>query len=185
LTCVFELQASTQAVDSGEIRPGSSCSAQGPTEGGGNEGGNEGGGGSEIESGGTEDDIDEDGASLDAFQTGSAVKGKKRKRNQNPGSNAEAHKIVKRCAVLWMRDPIGPTMGEATANKRRMELAREGARRFKVAGMDQLLSYTDADLVKFFEKRLKDCATTADKVRKALIRACYARTMTQVGLAAE
>ena len=112
---------------SGEIRPGSSCSAQGPTEGGGNEGGNEGGGGSEIESGGTEDDIDEDGASLDASQTGSAEKGKKRKRKQNPGSNAEAHKIVKRCAVLWMRDPIGPTMGEATANSRRIELAREGA----------------------------------------------------------
>jgi hypothetical protein len=87
LTCVFELQASTQAVDSGEIRPGSSCSAQGPTEGGGNEGGNEGGGGSEIESGGTEDDIDEDGASLDASQTGSAEKGKKRKRKQNPAGN--------------------------------------------------------------------------------------------------
>ena len=170
-------------MDSGEIRPGSSCSAQGPTEGGGNEG-VEGGGGSENESGGTEDDIDEDDIP-DASQTGSAEKGKKRKRNQNPGSNAEAHKIVKRCAVLWMRDPIGPTMGEATANKRRMELAKEGARRFKVAGMDQLLSYTDEDLAKNFEKRLKDCATTADKVRKALIRACYARTMTQVGLAAE
>ena len=45
-------------MDSGEKRPGSSCSAQGPTEGGGNEG-VEGGGGSENESG-NEDDIDED-----------------------------------------------------------------------------------------------------------------------------
>ncbi len=167
---------------SGDERPGSSGTAQMATEGGGNEG-VDGGGGSGRECGNETDDDEDD--ILDASQTGSAEKGKKRKRNQNPGSNAEAHKIVKRCAVLWMRDPIGPTMGEATANKRRMELAREGARRFKVAGMDQLLSYTDADLVKNFEKRLKDCATTADKVRKALIRACYARTMTQVGLAAE
>ena len=174
-------------MDSGEIRPGSSCSAQGPTEGGGNEGGNEGGGGSEIESGGTEDDIDEDGASLDASQTGSAEKGKKRKRNQKRGSNAEAHRLVKRCAVLWMRDQIGPTMGEATATSRRIDLAREGAHRFKVAGtsMHQFLNYTDADLVQKFEKRLKACATTADKVRKALIQACYARTMTQVGLAVQ
>ena len=174
-------------MDSGEIRPGSSCSAQGPTEGGGNEGGNEGGGGSEIESGGTEDDIDEDGASLDASQTGSAEKGKKRKRNQNPGSNAEAHKIVKRCAVLWMRDPIGPTIGDTTANTRRTELAREGARIFKVAGMDQFVNNTDADSGVFinFEKRLKDCANQACKVRKPLFRACYARTMTQVGLAVQ
>ena len=183
MTCVFELQAPTQAVDSGEKRPGSSGSAQGPTEGGENEG-VEASGGSENESGDNEDDIDEDDIP-DESQTGSAEKGKNRKRNQTPGSNAEAHKIVKRCAVLWMRDPIGPIMGEATSNSRRIELAREGARRFKVAGMDQLSNYTDADLVQKFEKRLKACATTADKVRKALIQACYARTMTQVGLAVQ
>ena len=167
---------------SGKERPGSSGAAQGPTEVVGNEG-EEGGGGSERESG---DENDDDEADFpDESQTGSAEKGKKRKRNHNPGSNAEAHKIVKRCAVMWMRDPIGPTMGDTTANTRRTELAREGARIFKVAGADQFVNHTDADVFKNFEKRLKDCANQACKVRRALFRACFARTMTQVGLAAE
>ena len=180
LTCVFARQAPTQAVGSGDERPGSSGTAQGPTEGGGNEV-VDGGGGSEREG---DNDDDEDGI-LDESQTGSTEKGKKRKRNQTPGSNAEAHKLVKRCAVLWMRDPVGPSMGDSTVNTRRSELAREAIRMFKVAGMDQFLNNTDAEVVKKFDKRLKDCATTADKVRKVLFRACYARIMTQIGLAVQ
>ena len=167
---------------SGDERPGSSGTAQSPTEGDGNEGVN-GGGGSERECGNEYDDDEDD--NFDGSQTGSAEKGKKRKRNSTPGSNAEAHKLVKRCAVLWMRDSVGPTMGDSTANTRRSELAREAIRMFQVAGMDQFLNKTDAELVKKFDKRLKDCATTADKVRKALFRACYARTMTQIGLAVQ
>jgi hypothetical protein len=180
LTCVFARQAPTQAVGSGDERPGSSGTAQGPTEGGGNEG-VDGGGGSEREG---DNDDDEDGI-LDESQTGSTGKGKKRKRNQTPGSNAEAHKLVKRCAVLWMRDPVGPSMGDSTVNTRRSELAREAIRMFKVAGMDQFLNNTDAEVVKKFDRRLKDCAATADKVRKVLFRACYARIMTQIGLAVQ
>ena len=171
---------------SGEERPDSRGSAQGPTEGVGGKEGGEGGGESECESGDEKDDDEADEADCpDESQPGSAEKGKKRKRNCNPGSNAEAHKIVKRCAVMWMRDPTGPTMGDTTANARRIELAREGARIFKVAGADQLVNNTDADDFKNFEKRLKDCANQACKVRKPLFRACYARTMTQVGLAVQ
>ena len=181
-TCVFARQAATQAMGSGDERPGGSGTAQGPAEGVGDEG-DEGGGGNDRESSDEEDDVEADFA--DESQTGSAGKRKKRKRNQKRGSNAEAHRLVKRCAVLWMRDPIGPSMGDSTANSRRSELAREAIRIFKVTGMDQFLNNTDTELVKNTDKRLKDCATTADKVRKALFRACYARTMTQVGLAVD
>ncbi len=62
-------------------------------------------------------------------------------------------------------------MGNSTANSRRSELAREAIRIFKVTGMDQFLNNTDEELVKNMDKRLKDCATTADKVGKALFRA--------------
>ena len=74
-------------------------------------------------------------------------------------SNAEAHKLLKRCAVLWMLDsldPVGPSMGDSTANTRRSELAREAICMFKVSGMDQFLNNADAELVKIFDKRLKD-----------------------------
>ena len=56
LTCVFARQAPTQKMGSGDERPGSSGTAQGPTEGGGNEGVDDGG----ISESGHEYDDDED-----------------------------------------------------------------------------------------------------------------------------
>ncbi len=66
---------------SGDERPGSSGTAQGPTEGDGNEGVDDG----EASPRSSDDEDDDEDDNLDESQTGSAEKGKKLKRSRNPG----------------------------------------------------------------------------------------------------
>ncbi len=98
------------------------------SEGGGGEGEE---GEEEGEEEGDEDEDDDDEVEDKAVAASQApAKGKPRKKKQRAGSNAEAHALVKRCMALWMRDAMGPAMGEPPSNTKRNELAKDAISRF-------------------------------------------------------
>jgi hypothetical protein len=70
---------------------------------------------------------------------------------------------------LWMRDAIGPLMGETPANAQRNAIAIAAVKQFNIKNLDDFTQGNDPK----FEKRMKDCANQADKVLQSLLRVCY------------
>ena len=160
LTCDFVLQASTQdQASAAEAQPRESP----PAVDGGDKGGEGGGGG-----GADEEESGADGgrgrvalADESSSECEDDSHGPKRKRRLPPGSNGQAHSVAKRCMPLWMRDAIGPAMAESPSDSERFSLVLDALSRYK-------MKVDDVEDLNF-KKRMKDCASNADKVRIALL----------------
>ena len=131
----------------------------------GSEGG-EGGAGGEGGEGGEGEDVEEgDDESKDSNDEASPPRSGTKVRKLPQGSNKVAHSLVKKCMPLWVRDGIGPSMGDGPAEARRMAIVHETIDRFHLKKIE------DDDGL---SGRLKDCACNADKVHIALLCVRYA-----------
>jgi len=162
-TYTFVLQAATQ------VSPGTGISAEAAEEAQGTEDNAGGDGGNET------DDDDEEHHDSDKYDSDGTEKkaesGQKRYRKfLHSGSNAVAHALVKRCMGLWLRDAIGPLMGEGPATAQRNAIAIQAIKQFKIRDLHDFTQGKDPKM----ERRLKDCATQADKVLQSLRRVRYA-----------
>jgi hypothetical protein len=162
------LQAATQ------LSPGTGSSAEAAEDAQGTEDSDHDGcdGGGCTDDGASEHDgsdkDDSDGAEDNEQKSGS---GRKRKRKLvHTGSDAVAHALVKRCMGLWMRDAIGPWIGESPANAQRNAIAITAVKQFNIKNLDDFTQCNDPK----FENRMKDCANQADKVLQSLLRVCDA-----------
>ena len=165
LTCDFVLQASTQdQASAAEAQTRESP----PAVDGGDKGGEGGGGGGGRGCGVDEEESGADGgrgrvalADESSSECEDDSHGPKRKRRLPPGSNGQAHSVAKRCMPLWMRDAIGPAMAESPSDSDRFSLVLDALSRYK-------MKVDDVEDLNF-KKRMKDCASNADKVRIALL----------------
>ncbi len=156
-TCTFVLQAATQ------VSPGTGISAEAAEEAQGTEDNACGDGGIESDDEASEHhDSDKDDS--DGTEKKSESGQKRYRKLLQSGSNAVAHALVRRCMGLWMRDAIGPLMGEGPANAQRNAIAIEAVKQFNINDLNDFTRGKDPT----FEKRLKDCATQADKVLQSL-----------------
>jgi hypothetical protein len=120
------------------VSPGTGSLAEAAEEAQGTEDLDGGDGGGGTDDGASEHDgfdkDDSDGAEDNEQKSGS---GQKRKRKLlHTGSNAVAHALVKRCMGLWMRDAIGPSMGESPASAQRNVIAIVAVKQFNMKYLD-------------------------------------------------
>ncbi len=162
-TYTFVLQAATQ------VSPGTGISAEAAKEAQGTEDNAGSDGGIEID----DDDAehhDSDKDDIDGTDKKTEWGQKRYRKLLHSGSNAVAHALVKRCMGLWMLDAIGPLMGEGPASAQRNAIAIQAIKQFNIRNLHDFTQGKDPS----FEKRLKDCATQADKVLQSLLRVRYA-----------
>jgi hypothetical protein len=177
-TYTFVLQAATQ------VSPGTGISAEAAEEAQGTE--NNAGGDGGIET----DDDDEEHHDSDKYDSDGTEKkaesGQKRYRKLlHSGSNAVAHALVKRCMGLWMRDAIGPLMGEGPATAQRNAIAIQAIKQFKIRDLhDFTVIFTQrSDNGKALERLCNPSGQgTAISASGSL---CISRSLTHVGLAVQ
>ena len=165
-TCDFGLQNATQAL------PGTGGKAHAAEMSQGTEDHDGSGGGGGPDDGASEQDASdkEDSDEAEVIEQKSESGRKRKRKVLEAGSNAVAHALVKRCMPLWMRDAIGPSMGDNPSNTQRSAIAINAVKLFQMTNLDDFTKGKDP----VFEQRMKDCANQADKVLQSLLRVCCA-----------